>query len=445
MSEAQVVDLVMLTEALGRDARERRIGGAMMDFSDAPSIDEDGNLHWPPAADTSSWAEAATIARAATDGVGGLDTIRPIAWPMLEGRQAPPRKWIIPDWIGAGYVTSLYGVGGIGKSLLAQQAGTACAIGTSWLGVRTDKCRVLGVFCEDDDDELWRRQERINAAAGLRMADLGDFQVQGRVGMSNMLMHVSHGLPGFSPFFDELDRCIAVFKPGLVILDNIAQMYGANENERAPVTAFVNALSGLGKRHDCGVLLLGHPGKALGAEYSGNTAWDAAVRARLTLERVTVEGESKLKLRRPKANYSDRDEVELVWQDGIIRVADPRLMTDADKQVVEARKVQAQRAFLEALDRLRGQRRAVSDSSGTKNYAPKAMRARLDDMADFSVRELENAMRELFNLGLIRANGEVVKGADRKWRSGIVRTAWEAEVEAVEREDRDTAAEIAAE
>jgi RecA-family ATPase len=48
----------------------------------------------------------------------------------------------------------------------------------------------------------------------------------------------------------------------LIVIDNIAQCFAGNENNRAEVTAFVNAVSGLALELDAAVLLLGHPGKA---------------------------------------------------------------------------------------------------------------------------------------------------------------------------------------
>ena len=54
---------------------------------------------------------------------------------------------------------------------------------------------VLGVFCEDDDDELWRRQCRINPVVDIGMRHLRDFKPQGRLGMLNLLMTFPKGKP----------------------------------------------------------------------------------------------------------------------------------------------------------------------------------------------------------------------------------------------------------
>jgi hypothetical protein len=68
----------------------------------------------------------------------------------LAGVAVPARQWIVPDWIPVGVATGLYGPGGLGKSLLAQQLITAVAIGGHWLGLPVMPVRSLAVFCEDD-------------------------------------------------------------------------------------------------------------------------------------------------------------------------------------------------------------------------------------------------------------------------------------------------------
>ena len=47
---------------------------------------------------------------------------------------------------------------------------------------------MLGVFCEDDDDELQRRQAAINAAPEIDFGDLENLRWISRVGAENLLM-----------------------------------------------------------------------------------------------------------------------------------------------------------------------------------------------------------------------------------------------------------------
>ena len=69
----------------------------------------------------------------------------------LDGVEIPERRWIVQDWLPVGYATLLYGDGGTGKTLLAQQLLTACAVGGSWLGMTAEKCKTYAFFCEDDE------------------------------------------------------------------------------------------------------------------------------------------------------------------------------------------------------------------------------------------------------------------------------------------------------
>src|SRR3954451_24205531 len=99
-------------------------------------------------------AFAETMAGLTADGVpeGAAPTpwsanIKTISWPDKTGWSAPYRRFVAKGWIPVGCVTSLYGCGGIGKSLLAQLLGTAASLGRHWLGIETEQCRVLALFC----------------------------------------------------------------------------------------------------------------------------------------------------------------------------------------------------------------------------------------------------------------------------------------------------------
>ena len=227
--------------------------------------------------------------------------------------------------MAVGCATSLYAPGGFGKSLLAQLLGSCVASGREFLGVPTMHAPVLGIFCEDDDDELWRRQCRINNLVSLRMTDLSAFAAQGRLGLPNLLMAFTKGKPPAAlPLLAEIEAKAIMVGARLIILDNAAQLFGGEENARAEVTTFINELNGLARRLNAAVLMLGHPPKS-GAEYSGSTAWHAAVRCMWTLTRAAEKEEdgepSELMiLTRSKANYAPGGaEIRLRWVDGVLR------------------------------------------------------------------------------------------------------------------------------
>jgi RecA-family ATPase len=352
------------------------------------------------------------------------ENIKTISWPDKTGWSAPYRRFVAKGWIPVGCVTSLYGCGGIGKSLLAQLLGTAASLGRRWLGIETEQCKVLALFCEDDEHELWRRQERINGTYAISMADLADFQPDARTGGENVLVHGT-GVLQTTKLFDHLAQAIAELKPGLVILDNIAQLFGGSENDRAHVTQFVNYLARIARDGDCAVVLLGHVAKAEGSEYSGSTAWDAAVRSRLLLAHEGQGDDRRLFLRKPKANYSENDAIELEWRDGMLHAVNQYDDTPSSKLERGLRDGQANQVFLNALDVLRDRGMAASESvKAAQTYAPRLIVAQ-GLAGEFSKRDMQAAMERLFKEGRIKASMVVVKGANRHKKTGIGRIEWE--------------------
>ncbi|HWX46888.1 MAG TPA: AAA family ATPase [Roseomonas sp.] len=240
--------------------------------------------------------------------------------------QPPARRWTVEDWIPRGVVTGLYGDGGLGKSLLAQQLCTSVALSLPWLGLNVTPGVALGIFCEDSEEELQRRQWAINAHLGASPGDLGKLRYLARLGRENALMTFDGSDVGsLTPFADEVDNLCASLKPCLLVLDTIADIYPANENDRGKVRQFVqSALGGFARRHDCAVLVLGHPsvsGMQNGSGQSGSTAWNNTMRSRIYLVRPEdedAEPNARI-LSRKKANYAARDaELKLTWRNGVI-------------------------------------------------------------------------------------------------------------------------------
>ncbi len=245
-----------------------------------------------------------------------MPTIDPLG---LADKPIPARRWMVRDWIPHGAVTLLGGDGGVGKSLLAMQLLTAAAIGKSWLGQETMPCRVLGVFCEDDADELHRRQHDINRHYGIEFGDLENMMWASRVGDDSVLMTFNgdHGEP--TERFQQIHDAAQDFGAQLIVLDSLHDLFGGNENFRPQARAFVNLLRSLARDCDGAVVLNAHPslsGLSSGSGMSGSTAWNNAVRSRLYLTRPKVEevDDQERVLSRMKANYSGSgDALRMRW------------------------------------------------------------------------------------------------------------------------------------
>lgn len=250
--------------------------------------------------------------------------------------EPPERRWVVKDWVVSGAVNSLYGDGGLGKTLLAQQLACSVALGAPWLGLEVARGAVLAILCEDDKGELHRRHNAIKAAMGYSIGNpFEDVWLWPRVGLDNVLIRWDRdgkATPG--PFSQTLIDRVRKLRPALVILDTLADFYGGNEIDRVQVNYFVKTvLGGLIKERadegeDLTVLLLGHPsvaGKATGSGYSGSTAWNAAVRSRMYLSRPEEGANDARILTRGKANYAssgDETAVRLFYAEGVLHAED---------------------------------------------------------------------------------------------------------------------------
>ena len=254
----------------------------------------------------------------------------PGAFPVTEFIGDPPeREWLVDEWIPAKTVTAMYGDGGVGKSLVAQQLGVSIAAGADWLGMPTKQMPVLAVFCEDDRDELWRRHHNIAKHMGLDMvldSPLKNFHVWPRVGHNNLLVtYDAGGTPAPTGLHERIIETALQIEARLIILDTVADCYGGSENDRAQVNYFVKSIVGnIGLRTGATIMQLAHPsmsGLASGTGAGGSTAWNNAVRSRMYLEKPPDSLPEERVLTRKKSNYSESGDdtaISLFWKRGVL-------------------------------------------------------------------------------------------------------------------------------
>jgi RecA-family ATPase len=346
----------------------------------------------------------------------------PMSWAALDGLQPPERPWVVQDWLPRRAVTLLAGSGGTGKSLWVQQWLTAICCGLPSVREAADpKARCLYINCEDDHDELWRRQHAINRTYGLKNVDLVEsgLLIMPRLGKPNSLGQLNDaGVFVRSALFRMIQITAEVNKCGVIVLDNLAHHFIDNENDRAAVTAFCAALAAMAVELDAAVVIVGHPAKGIGSQFSGSTAWEAAVRNRLYLSHETdedgreVEGSPTRTLSIRKSNYAARGQrVALRWQAGAF-------ILEAEGDAAEAAK-RAERAFLECLDDATRAGRNVSDKP-SRNYAP-AVFAATPAGRRIGKKALEAAMQRLFAGGQIVASAAIGRDERGRIKTGIAR------------------------
>jgi hypothetical protein len=242
-----------------------------------------------------------------------------------------PRQWVLAGWFPARTVAMLFGAGGVGKTLMMQQLANCVAQGEPFMGIDTMEMPVLSVMCEDDAEEVKRRQLNINEWLGVDEFGEGpeDLHLWPRVGDDNVLVTwPSGGKDEPGAFYKQLCDKVAAVKGDadnvLVILDTAADMFGGNENERRTVNTFIKTyLGSIVINYNATVILLAHPslsGLSSGSGLSGSTAWENSVRARAYLARETDSDDIRV-LSRKKSNYSDisgDSDIKLIWENGVL-------------------------------------------------------------------------------------------------------------------------------
>jgi RecA-family ATPase len=317
--------------------------------------------------------------------------------------------------------TALYGSGGEGKTIVAQILATAGALGKFWLGLPVLRCNSLLFFCEDDLDEMHRRQEDINSHFGCSFADLGAMRWLPRLGEDNALMRFE-GRPYHSPLFDQLLAAAKEHDAKLIITDTLADIFPGNENDRGQARAFAQQALGLLARETQGaVVALAHPSRAgmnSGSGESGSTAWLGTFRSQLYLATPkSEEGEPAdpdlRVLTRRKSNAARRDEtIELRWSNGVFV---PVHAATGFTASIERRA--CEHVFLDLLDKATAEGQYVSHNSRAGNYAPRVFALR-PDRERFAKADFERAMQRLFAENKIKVG--FYKGANRHEHECIV-------------------------
>ena len=243
-------------------------------------------------------------------------------------RDPPARDWMVDGCFLKGTVALLAGDGGVGKSLLCQQLATSAVLGRPWLGLNLKPGRALYLACEDDGDELHRRQCAINRDLSYSMEDVleAGLELIPRVGQNNALMTLAR--PEWrmkrTPLMDHLvGRC----RQGgfqYVIIDTATKTFRGNQNDEIQVDDYITELRRLAIMVQGLVLATKHPsmtGRALGTGESGNVAWHNSVRSRLYLHEHKALG---LVLDGMKNNYGRKlQPVPLRWERGVFVRVEP--------------------------------------------------------------------------------------------------------------------------
>ena len=239
----------------------------------------------------------------------------------------PERQWLVPGLIPYGCVTALYGDGGTGKTLLALQLMVCMAAryGRTWLGEVPLGFKSVGLFAEDDGDEIVRRLQRICRAEEIDFAVVApNISALPGVGIDTVIcVYGDAGELINTPLTQALISRVKDDGAHLLVIDYAAAVFGGNELDRWQVSEFMRRLNGIARENQIAILLLGHPsqsGMAGGRGTSGSTAWRNQSRSflHLTVDNTQddPDGRRLLTLTHSKSNYSRAGRTFRIASDG---------------------------------------------------------------------------------------------------------------------------------
>jgi RecA-family ATPase len=315
-----------------------------------------------------------------------------------EGVPIDDRRWIVHNRIPVGEPGIMSGDGGTGKTKLALQLGAAVSAELpDWVGGVVETHGPVLVFsAEEKLEEMHRRMFNVLEHRGLsfgalrgRLHFICDHSdpVLGAVGRTGVVQPTMPLL--------RLERTVELIRPALVVVENAADVYGGNENDRTNVTRFVRGLLGRLTAHcESTVMLIQHPslsGLNDGTGRSGSTGWNNAGRWRNNFTTVKDDDSGLRQLEIIKNNYGPVGEkVRLRWERGVF-VPEGSLSTP--QQAAAVAKIDD--LFLELLDKLTAQGRDVRPYSG-RGYAPNEF-AQEREAKGVTAKAFETSMRRLLD------------------------------------------------
>lgn len=323
-----------------------------------------------------------------------------------------PLEWTVDGWIPHKALTLFGGDGGIGKTTLSLQLALAAAGMRPWLGRFVKLRRVLFVSGEDSINRLTRAVKRIAGRMEHDASNLFLLSLDGFINKSLVTVD-RNGVANVTPTTEHIMQMMRANGIDMVIFDPIANLWSGNEIDRDHVTKMLTLLRNrFADELSATVVINAHPsreGIKDGSGYSGSSAWNNSVRARLYLGKVGDKDNKQRVLELAKANDGQPgQQIIMSWEDGLF-VSDASSPASSNEMIDDV--------FMAILERRMKLGMFVSPKP-SPTYAPTVF-VRDEGAQGISKREFENAMMRLKEVGKIDF---ITEGPESKQRTHIVPT-----------------------
>lgn len=203
----------------------------------------------------------------------------------------PLRPWVAPGFALRGAVTLLCGPPSAMKSSTALAWACACALGVPYGRFKPVNAAPAIVYNVEDD--LLEQRRRLSAT--LRQFNAQPADIAGKVirtgpfGIGTLLIHGDDGKVQFTDAMGRLETLIDERKPAILVVDPLAELHNADENDNTAIRAVVARFRELAITHNIAVVVLHHTRKGSNTSPGdpdiarGASAIIGAVRIALTL------------------------------------------------------------------------------------------------------------------------------------------------------------------
>jgi DNA polymerase len=216
---------------------------------------------------------------------------------LSQGAQPPPRQWLYGWQLCRGFSSSLVAPGDHGKTTMRLTQAVELATGRELLGHRIyQRCRVLVLCLEDDQNELWRR-----LLAVCLHHDVDPAELRGWLFCTNYtgakIAEEINGRRVLGKLEPMLRKAIERRQPDAVILDPFVKLHALDENDNPDMEFVVSQLVKLAQEYNIAIDSPAHTRKgALTAGDSDNRRGASAQRDAARLDyTLTAMSEAEAK------------------------------------------------------------------------------------------------------------------------------------------------------